>query len=103
MKKQVSNGELTPYQTPGKALAAQATERPDAEAMVFPKTNLRMTFGESAFATTETAAASRLSKEVAVTFFIMDSGNLVFHRLQFLHDPDFPLGELRFHTGFHFG
>lgn len=37
---------LTPFQTPGEALAAQATRRPDAEAIVFPQSGARMTFGE---------------------------------------------------------
>lgn len=37
---------LTPYQTPGDALADQAATRPDAEAMVFPQSGARMTFGE---------------------------------------------------------
>ena len=37
---------LTPYSTPGDALAAQAAHRPDAEAIVFPQSGERMTFGE---------------------------------------------------------
>lgn len=37
---------LTPFSTPGDALAAQAATRPDAEAMVFPQSGVRMTFGE---------------------------------------------------------
>lgn len=37
---------LTPFGTPGDALAAQAENRPDAEAMVFPQSGERMTFGE---------------------------------------------------------
>lgn len=38
--------DLTPYRTPGEALAHHAAERPDAEAMVFPQSGARMTFGE---------------------------------------------------------
>ena len=37
---------LTPFATPGDALAAQAATRPDAEAMVFPQSDARMTFGQ---------------------------------------------------------
>jgi fatty-acyl-CoA synthase len=37
---------LTPFATPGDALATQAAIRPDAEAMVFPQSGERMTFGE---------------------------------------------------------
>lgn len=37
---------LTPFQTPGDALAVQALNRPDAEAIVFPQSGGRMTFGE---------------------------------------------------------
>ena len=36
--------DLTPYRTPGEALAAHAARRPDAEAMVFPKSDARMTY-----------------------------------------------------------
>lgn len=38
--------ELTPYATPGDALAAHAAERPDAEAMIFPQSSARMTYRE---------------------------------------------------------
>ena len=37
---------LTPFKTPADALATQAATRPDAEAMVFPQSSDRMTFGE---------------------------------------------------------
>ena len=37
---------LSPFRTPGDALTAQAANRPDAEAMVFPQSGMRMTFGE---------------------------------------------------------
>jgi len=37
---------LTPFQTPGEALARHAADRPDAEAMVFPQSDARMTFGD---------------------------------------------------------
>lgn len=37
---------LTPYRTPGEALAQHAAQQPYAEAMVFPHSDARMTFGE---------------------------------------------------------
>ena len=38
--------ELTPFQTPGDALTTHATNRPNAEALVFPQSKKRMTYGE---------------------------------------------------------
>ena len=37
---------LTPFRTPGEALARHAAERGDAEAMVFPQSATRMTYGD---------------------------------------------------------
>ena len=38
--------ELTPFATPGDALAHQVAEQPEKEAFIFPHTGERMTFAE---------------------------------------------------------
>jgi fatty-acyl-CoA synthase len=46
MNDTAAGNALSPFSTPGDALAAHAANRPDAEAMVFPQSGARMTFGE---------------------------------------------------------